>query len=107
MKRGEIWTISGAGYSGKPHPAVIVQDGRFDSTASITVCPLTTTEIDAPFARLDIVPGEQTSLHSRSWIMVDKIVTVPKEKLGKRIGRLSDEDIVRLNRAILIFLGLA
>jgi mRNA interferase MazF len=39
--------------------------------------------------------------------MVDKITTVPKEKVGYRMGRLDDEDIVRLNRAILIFLGLA
>ena len=107
MKRGEIWTISGAGYSGKPRPAVIIQDDRFDSTASITVCALTTTEVGASFARLAIAPSEQTGLRSASRIMVDKIVTVPKEKLGKRIGHLSDEDVVRLNRAILIFLGLA
>jgi mRNA interferase MazF len=38
--------------------------------------------------------------------MVDKITTVPKVKLGKRIGRLEDRDISRLNQAILIFHGL-
>jgi mRNA interferase MazF len=107
MKRGEIWTISGAGYSGKPRPAVIVQNDRFDATASITVCALTTTEIGTPLLRLAIAPGEQTGLRSESWIMVDKIVTVPKDKLGKRIGKLNGEDIGRLNRAILVFLGFA
>jgi mRNA interferase MazF len=39
--------------------------------------------------------------------MVDKITTVAKSKLQKRIGRLGDEDVIRLNRAVLVFLGLA
>jgi len=39
--------------------------------------------------------------------MVDKITTVPKSKLGRPIGRLNDQGIVRLNQSILVFLGLA
>jgi mRNA interferase MazF len=39
--------------------------------------------------------------------MVDKVTTIPKAKIGTRIGRLSDEDILRLNRALVVFLGIA
>ena len=77
---------------------VIVQDDSFDATASITVCAFTTDQTDAPLIRL---------LRLASRLMVDKITTVPKSKLGKRIGRLSDQDVVRLNQAMLVFLGLA
>ncbi len=107
MKHGEVWTVSGAGYAGKPHPAVIVQDDRFDATASVTVCIFTTDETEAPLFRLPVTPNERNGLRSVSRMMVDKLTTVSKERLGERIGRLDDEDVVRLNRAIVVFLGLA
>ena len=107
MKRGEVWTVSGAGYAGKPRPAVIVQDDRFDAAASVTVCVFTTGATEAPLFRLPVTPNERNGLRSVSRMMVDKFTTVSKERLGERIGRLDDEDVVRLNRAILVFLGLA
>jgi mRNA interferase MazF len=107
MKRGEVWTVSGAGYAGKPRPAVIVQDDRFEPTASVTVCVFTTDETDAPLFRLVIMPSERNGLRSASRLMVDKLTTVARDKLGRRIGHLAAEDIVRLNRAIVVFLGLA
>ena len=107
MKRGEVWTVSGAGYAGKPRPAVIVQDDRFDATASVTVCVFTTDETEAPLFRLPVTPSDRNGLRSVSRLLVDKLTTVSKERLGERIGRLDDEDVVRLNRAILVFLGLA
>ncbi len=108
MKRGEIWTASaGSGYAGKPRPVVLVQDDRFDATRSVTLCAFTTDPTDAPLLRLLIEPSEINGLQAASRIMVDKITTVPKEKLGTRIGRLADEDLLRLNRALLLFLGLA
>lgn len=107
MKRGEIWTVSGAGYAGKPRPAVIVQDDRFDATASVTICVFTTDATEAPLFRLPVTPSERNGLRSVSRLMVDKLATVSKERLGERIGRLDDDDVVRLNRAILVFLGLA
>lgn len=108
MKRGEIWTVSGgADYSGKPRPAVIVQDDDFDGTQSITICAFTTDPTEAPLFRLPIEPNDRNGLHAPSSLMVDKITTVPKTKLGSPIGRLDDEDILRLNQAILVFLGLA
>ena len=108
MKRGDVWTASGGNdYAGKPRPVVILQDDSFDSTASITVCAFTIDETDAPLIRLLIEPNGHNGLRLASRLMVDKITTVPKSKLGTRIGRLDDQDIVRLNQAILVFLGLA
>ncbi|WP_091899088.1 type II toxin-antitoxin system PemK/MazF family toxin [Bradyrhizobium sp. Rc2d] len=108
MERGEIWTVAGGkDYAGKPRPAVIVQDDNFDATESITVCPLTTAETEAPLFRLQIEPNERNGLRAPSRLMVDKITTVAKAKMGTLVGRLDDEDVLRLNRAMLVFLGLA
>ena len=108
MKRGEIWTVAGGkDYAGKPRPVVILQDDRFDLTDSVTVCAFTTDPTDAPLFRLTVEPGESNGLPSVCRLMVDKITTVPKARIGARIGRLADEDIVRLNRAVLVFLGIA
>ena len=108
MTRGDIWTIAGGGdYTGKPRPAVIVQDDSFDATASITICAFTTDPTDAPLFRIPIDPSEKNGLRTPSRLMVDKLTTVSKERLGSRLGRLDDEDMVRLNRAILVFLGMA
>ena len=107
MRRGDIWTASGGNdYAGKPRPVVIVRDDSFDATASITVCAFTTDETDAPLIRLLQEPDRHNGLRLASRLMVDKITTVPKSKLGKRIGRLDDRDILRLNQAIMVFLGL-
>jgi mRNA interferase MazF len=108
MKRGDIWTVSGGkDYAGKPRPVVIVQDDSFDATTSVTVCAFTTDETDAPLIRLLVRPNERNGLRAVSRVMVDKITTVPKSKVGARLGRLDDEDVIRLNQAILVFLGLA
>jgi len=108
MKRGDIWTVAGGkDYAGKPRPVVVVQDDRFDATDSVTVCAFTTDPTKAPLIRLSIVPNERNGLRAPSQLMVDKIITVRKSKAGTRIGRLDDEDLLRLNRAILVFLGLA
>lgn len=108
MKRGEIWTVAGGeDYAGKPCPALIIQDDRFDATLSITICAFTTDLTDAPLFRLPVAPSEQNGLRTPCRLMVDKITTVRKAKLGALVGQLGDEDMVRLNRAIIVFLGLA
>jgi mRNA interferase MazF len=107
VKRGEVWTLSAGGYAGKPRPAVIVQDDRFDGTASITVCAFTTDQTEAPLIRLVVEPSEHNGLRAQSSLMVDKITTVSKERLGVRIGQLDDANLLRLNRAMMVFLGLA
>jgi len=108
MRRGDIWTVSGGkDYAGKSRPVVIVQDDSFDATDSITICAFTTDPTEAPLFRLPVAPNERNGLHSSSRLMVDKITTVPKSKVGERVGRLEDEDVVRLNQAVTVFLGLA
>jgi mRNA interferase MazF len=108
MRRGDIWTIAGGkDYAGKPRPAVIVQDDSFDGTDSITICAFTTDETEAPLFRLAVEPNERNGLRVACRLMVDKITTVAKVKVGARLGRLDDEDVLRLNQAVLVFLGLA
>jgi len=108
VTRGEVWTAAGGkDYAGKPRPVVIVQDDRFDATSSTTICAFTSDPTDAPLFRLLVEPSAVNGLDRASRLMVDKVTTVPKAKLGKRIGRLADSDVVRLNRALVIFLGLA
>ena len=108
MRRGEVWTVSGGNdYAGKPRPAVIVQDDSFDATSSITICVFTTDPTDAPLFRLLVEPNERNGVRPACRLMVDKITTVPKSKLGAEIGRLDEEDMVRLNQAMTVFLGMA
>ena len=107
MRRAEIWTVAGGtDYKGKPRPAVIVQDDRFD-TDSITICPFTTDPTEAPLFRLNIVPSPTNGLRGPSQMMVDKLTTVRRSRLGDQLGVLDDADIVRLNRAMVVFLGIA
>ena len=108
MRRGEIWTISGgADYAGKPRPVVLVQEDSFDATSSVTICAFTTDTTEAPLFRLPVEPSERNGLRAPSHLMVDKLTTVPRSKLGTYVGQLDDETVVRLNRAIIVFLGLA
>ena len=97
----------GPDYLGKPRPAVVLQDDAFDATASVTICPFTTHALDAPLLRLPVESSAGNGLRARSYLMVDKVTTVSRRKLESRIGRLWDEDIVRLNRGVVVFLGLA
>lgn len=108
MKRGEVWTVAGgAAYTGKPRPAVIVQDDRFDATDSIIVCPLTTDATSAPIFRLPVEPTARNGLQTPCRLMVDKLTAVPRTRLGKRVGSFAREEMKALNRAMFVFLGLA
>jgi mRNA interferase MazF len=108
VRRGEIWSVAARGaYTGKPRPAVIVQDDRFDATTSVTICALTTDPTEAPLFRLEVQPDELNGRDRPSSLMVDKLTTVPRTSVGEQLGRLGDEDLVRLARAIVVFLGLA
>ena len=108
MRRGEIWTAAGGGdYTTKPRPVVILQDDRFDATESITVCPLTTDPVDAPFFRVSIEPAARNGLEETSFIMADKVTTIRRPRLRELLGRLSEEEALRLNRAVILFLGFA
>lgn len=107
MRRGDVVTVAaGGGHGGKPRRAVIIQSDDFAATASVTVCLLTSHGIDAPLLRLPVVPEAGNGLTAPSWIMVDKIVTAPRAKVGRWIGSLSAGDLLPLNRALAVFLGI-
>ena len=105
MRRGQIWTVAAG--SGKPRPVLIVQDDTFDATSSVTVCAFTTVLVDAPLLRIPVEPSPTNGLRQTSHLMVDKVTTVAKSKFGVQIGDLDPERMVRLNQALLVFLGLA
>ena len=108
VRRGDIYTAAARGvYSAKPRPVVIVQDDRFDATASVTVCPMTTNPVEAPLFRVPVEPSEPNGLDERSFLMVDKVTTMPRANLRDHLGRLGDNHVVQLNRALIVFLGLA
>jgi mRNA interferase MazF len=108
VTRGEIYSAAARGaYTGKPRPVVVVQDDRFDATASVTVCPFTTNPVDAPLVRIPIEPSDENGLDRPSSLMIDKITTVPRSGPGERLGRLRDDELVQLNRSLMVFLGLA
>jgi mRNA interferase MazF len=85
---------------------VIVQDDRFDATDSVTLCPCTTDPTAAPLFRLAVEPTAAHGLRTPCRIMVDKITTVPRAPMGRRIGQLASADVLRLDRAVMVFLGL-
>ena len=106
MTRGEIWTVSGGDYAGKPRPALIVQTDAFQTLESVTVCPFTTDKRGTDIVRVLVEPNEHNGLQTLSKLMADKITTLPRSRLGKRIGVLDADDLRRVETAILIFLGL-
>ena len=107
MRRTEIWSVAGgADDTGKARPAVIVQDDRFD-TDSVTICPFTTDPTEAPLFRLAVAPSPANGLRESSQLMVDKLTTVRRSRFGGQLGVLDDADVVRLKRAMVVFLGIA
>ena len=108
MRRGELWTAAGGKhYAGKPRPILVVQDDRFDATDSITICPLTSDPTEIPLLRIRLNPESVSGLDQPNSIVVDKLTTMPRSKLGQHIGEVSDTDMLALARALVVFLGLA
>lgn len=108
MRRGEIWTgADDAQYAGEPRPVVVIQNANFEILDSVTICGFTSDPIELPLFRVLITPSRLNGLQRASSIMVDKILTIRKAKLGYCIGRLEDRDIARLDQAIATFLGVA
>lgn len=106
MKRGDILSVSLPRDYGKPRPAVVIQADFFADLHSLTVLPLTSDLADAERSRTIVEPTLDNGLRARSQIMVEKISTIPREKAGPVIGRLSEADMAAVNRILAIFLGL-
>src|SRR6266568_6271921 len=106
MRRGDLVTVAAAGDYGKPRPAVIVQTDAFpENHASVVVCQLTSDLADAPDFRVTIEPNPENGLRLKSQVMADKPVTIRRERIGQRIGRLGNQDMARLGIALAFVLG--
>ncbi len=106
MRRGEIWTAAGGVYATKPRPVLIIQDDNFAGTDSVTVLPMTTTALDAPLLRIPVDPTPANGIEQPSQIMIDKVTTTRRSSVQKRLGTLSAADLVRVERSLLVFLGM-
>ncbi len=107
MKRGDLITVAMPGDFGKPRPALVIQSDQFAAAATVSVLLVSGTLVDAPLIRIRIEPSPENGLRKPSQIMVDKIVTVRRDKAGPPIGRLDDEIMLTVNRALALFLGFA
>jgi mRNA interferase MazF len=107
VRRGEIRLVAGGVYSSKPRPAVVLQDVLFDALDSVTVCPLTTTAVDAPLLRIPIASTAESGLDVNSYAMVDKLTTVRRNNVGAAVGTVSNQQLGELERSLLVFLGIA
>jgi mRNA interferase MazF len=108
MQRGQFVTVVAPGDYGKPRPALIVQSDLFDELPSVVICPLTSLiRDDADQFRLDVAPSPQNGLHEPSQIAIDKITVVHSAKIGSVIGKADDALLLRVNRALALFLGIA
>lgn len=107
MKRGDLVTIALPGDFSKPRPALIVQSDLFEGTGTVTVLLLSSTLVDAALLRPTVEPTPTNGLHKTSQVMVDKAMSVKRERVGSVIGRLEDEAMLAVTRSLAVFLGLA
>ena len=107
MKRGQVVVYAGLGDYGKARPALIVQSDVFNEThASVVVCPITSDLTDTEFFRPTIEPSRSNGLKKRSQAMVDKVTAVRRDRIAKSIGRLTAAELIRVDRALRIWLDL-
>ena len=107
MRRGDIVTVAAPGDYGKPRPALVIQSNLFDELPSVTVCLVTSTLRDAPIFRITVDPSSANGLQRVSQVQIDKILTVARERVGAVIGRLDEDTLVKVNRSLAVFVGIA
>lgn len=106
MKRGDIVTVALSGDFGKPRPALVIQSDQFDVTESVSLLLVTSTLIDAPLLRLTVEPNVENGLQKTSQIMIDKAMTVRRDRIGRVIGHLDSDVLIAVNRSLALFLGI-
>lgn len=107
VKRGDIVTVAAPGDYGKPRPAIVIQSDWLASTDSVLVTLMTSALFDAPIYRLNVEATPESGLKARSQVMVEKILAVPREKCGPKIGRLDETSTVALNHMLAVVIGIA
>ncbi|HRP98122.1 MAG TPA: type II toxin-antitoxin system PemK/MazF family toxin [Rhodocyclaceae bacterium] len=107
MRRGDLVTIAMQGNFGKPRPALVIQADQYGELETVTVLPVTSTLIVAPLIRITIQPGAENGLQKPSQVMVDKVMTVKRDKAGPTFGRVDADAMVEIERCLAVFLGIA
>ncbi len=107
MRRGDLVTVAMPGDFGKPRPALVIQADQFSAAATVAVLLISSTLVEAPLLRLVVKPSPENGLRSPSQVMIDKIMTIRREKFGEIFGRLDDETMLSVNWSLALFLGFA
>ena len=107
MMRGDFVTVAMQGDFGKPRPALVIQSSQFNEHATVTVLPVTSTLVAAPLLRITVQPSPESGLHKPSQVMVDKAMTVKRDKIGPAFGRIDADALVEVERCLAVFLGIA
>lgn len=107
MMRGDFVTIAMQGDYGKPRPALIIQANQFSEHTSVTILPLTSTLIGAPLLRITVEPNTENGLQKPSQVMLDKLMTVKRDKIGPAFGCIDADTMVEIERCLAVFLGIA
>ena len=107
MRRGDLVTVAAPGDTGKPRPALVIQSDLFEELPSVTLCLVTSELRDAPIFRITVDPSADNGLRRVSQIQVDKVLTVARERIGGGIGRLDDATMLKVNRSLAVFIGIA
>jgi len=107
MRRGDLVTVAVSGDYGKPRPALVIQSDLFEELSSVTLCLVTSELRAAPIFRITVDPSSDNGLRRVSQIQVDKVLTVARERIGSTIGRLDDETMLKVNRSLAVFIGIA
>lgn len=105
--RGDLVTVSLQGDFGKPRPALVIQSDHFSDLATLSILPLTSTLVDAPLLRVTLEPDNENCLERTSQVMVDKIMTVRRERIGAAFGRVAGSFLLEVDRTLVVFLGMA
>lgn len=105
--RGDIVTVANQGDFGKPRPALVIQSDQFVEHTSVTVLPITSTLVDAPLLRITVKPDTENGLQKISQIMIDKALTIRREKTGQVIGHIGADVLIKVERCLALFLGIA
>ena len=107
VRRGDLVTVVLSGAYGKPRPALVIQSDFFDEHPSVTILPITGELRRTPLFRVTVKPSPENGLRKPSQVMVDKAHTIPREKIGEAVGRLEQDTMLAVNRALALFLGFA
>lgn len=107
MRRGDLVTVAMQGDFGKPRPALVIQADLFAAHSSVTVLPVTSTIVNAPLLRIGIQPNSENGLQKPSQIMVDKALTIKRDKVGQTFGYVGADTLVEIERSLAVFLGIA